>query len=208
MNHSNYVIFEILKYKIEFLDCLEFSLIYENQAKNKKEIKNNFTYLKNELKNGLYKEIVSSLFSSYHIVNKPMIEFIKKYHYKKAIKLTRQKKLSKLLNFNEAIIDCYETFNHIINSFTQENEIAKILDKKITSLTETSNNHFINFLFFNLYNLYLNCFCSNGKLKYKDSDIERLIKIINYCNLTNKFTNSINILKKEDKEEMYKELEN
>jgi len=208
MNNTNYVLFEIIKFKIEFLDCLEYSLISENQKIND-EVKNNFLYLRNELKNGLYKDITSSLFNSYKTVNKPIIKFVKSYNNKKIDKIIKNKKLNKILEYNENIIDCYENFNHIIASFTEEKEIRKNISNKILNLLEVSNKHFINFLFFNSYNLYLNCFYNkNINMIYIEKDIERLIKIINYANSDKSFEKSIDILKEENEEEIYKELEN
>lgn len=208
MNSTNYVLFEIIKFKIEFLDCLEYSLISENQKIND-EAKNNFLYLRNELKKGLYKDITSSLFNSYKAVNKSIIKFLKSYNYKKINKIINNKKLNKILDYNEIIIDCYETFNNIITSFTEEKELSKHISSKILNLLEISNKHFINFLFFNTYNLYLNClYNKNINIIYTENDIERLIKIINYANLDKSFEKSIDILKKENEEEIYKELEN
>lgn len=207
MDYSNYTLFEIIKYKIEFLECLEYSLLSNNLKE--KEIKNHLTYLNNNQKKGAYKEIISSLFNSYKDTNKSLIIFLKKYNYKKCIKLTKDKNISNLITYNEYLIDCHETFKYIINAFLEEKEIVQKLNKKIINLATTNNNHFINFMFFNTYNLYLNCFYNKEKnLKYTQEDIKRLIQIINYCNIDNKFENSINILKEDNEDKIYNELEN
>ena len=74
MDYSNYTVFEILKYKIEFLECLEYSLItYEL---NEKDIEQRLNYLTTDFKEGFYKELVSSLFSSYNLLNQPISLFL------------------------------------------------------------------------------------------------------------------------------------
>lgn len=206
MNYSNYTIFEIIKYKIEFLECLEYSLIPNDAKAN--EIESRMNYLNKDFKDGFYKEIISTLFTSYSLLNAPIIKFLKKNKTKKILKLTKRKNLKSLINYNENLIDAYETFNYIISAFTEEKEILENLDKKIINLININKKHFISFLFFNTYNLYLNCFYNkDGNLKHSNKEIERLIKIINYCNKENKFDKSINILKSDDENNIYKELE-
>jgi len=207
MDYSNYTLFEITKYKIEFLDCLEYSLISNNIKEE--DIKNRINYLNNDFKEGFYKEIVSTLFTSYNLLNKPIIHFLKKYNHKNILKLIKNKKVKHLITYNENLIDCHETFSYIISAFTEEEQIATKLDKKILNLIEINKKHFINFLFFNTYNLYLNCFYNKeNNLKHSNKDIENLIKIINYCNKEKEFDNSINILKEENEDKIYNELEN
>lgn len=206
MNYSNYTLFEIIKYKIEFLECLDYTLI--SNPNEDKDIKNHLIYLKNELNKGLYKEIVSTLFTSFNLLNKPIINFIKRYNYKKIIKLKSCKKLKYYLDFNEKIIECYETFNYIICSFTEEEKIYSKLDKRILDLINISKNHFNNFLFFNFYNLYLNCFYNKEKnLIYKRNDIKRLVSFLTYCNKESKFNNYIEVLKSENINKINEELE-
>ena len=206
MNYSNYTLFEIIKYKIEFLECLEYTLISDT-TKNF-EIKNHLTYLNNEFSNGNYHKIVSSLFTSYNILNKPIIYFLKTYKPKKINRIINKNKLEPIINYNENLIDCYTCFNNIITSIISEKEISKILSKKIIKLNEINKQHFLNFLFFNSYNLYLNCFYNKEKLlRYSNKDMERLVSIINYCNLEKNFNNSINVLKEEDETKIYQELE-
>ena len=67
MEHINYTLFEIIKYKIEILDTLEYSM--ETYKLNNEEIKKNLLYLKNNLNEGMYKDIISSLFTDYQRVN-------------------------------------------------------------------------------------------------------------------------------------------
>lgn len=206
MNHSNYTLFEIIKYKIEFSECLEYSLIDNTVTEN--DIKNHLAYLKNELNKGMYKEITSTLFTSFKFLNEPLINFTKKYNYKKAFKLKKTKKLKKHLNFNISLTNCYEAFNYIIKAFTEEEKISYLLDKKILDLITVSNEHFINFLFFNSYNLYINCFLSDKQnFKYSKKNTNQLISIIKYCNTDNKFDKFIDILKSKNKMKINEEFE-
>lgn len=206
MNHSNYTLFEIIKYKIEFSDCLEYSLIDNTNDEN--DIKNHLTYLKNELNKGEYKQITSSLFTSHKKINKQLIKFIKKYNSKKIFKIKKSLKLKKYLDFNIHLLDCYETFNYIIKAFTEDAKISCLLDNKILDLIKISNNHFINFLFFNSYNLYLNCFFrENSNLIYSDPDMKQLISILKYCNANKEFDKYIDVLKTENKIKINNEFE-
>ena len=113
MDYTNYTLFEIIKFKNEFLECLEYTLL-SNDIKQK-DIETRLLYLKSELKNGLYKNITSSLFLSFKHLNEYNIKFIKKYTVKKITKLNKTKKIKNILDYNENLINCYETFNYIIN---------------------------------------------------------------------------------------------
>ena len=114
MNYASYTIFEILKYKIEFLECLEYSLV-QNQNE-KKEIEKHLNHLKEQITIGEYQKIINSLFTSFNFLNKHMRKFIKKYNYKKIKKIHKCNKLKDYLKYNELMIDVYESFNNIINS--------------------------------------------------------------------------------------------
>ena len=206
MNKINYALFEIIKYKIEFLECLEYSLI--SDTIKKEDIKNHLNYLKNEFYEGNYHEIISSIYTSYKKINTSLLTFFKKYNYKKTNKIINKNKLKLLLNYNESLIDCYQCFNDIIQSIISEEQLSKDINKKIINLNNINENHFKNFLFFNSYNLYLNCFYNKDKLlKSSDKDIKRLVGIINYCNTNNEFNSSIDILKECNENNIYKELE-
>lgn len=206
MDYSNYTLFEIIKYKIEFLECLEYTLL--SNTLNKNNIKNHLTYLNNELNKGIYKEITSSLFTSSNLLNKPLIKFTKKYNYHKIDKILKKRKLKNYIKYNEYLINAYEILNYITNAFTEEEKIANLLDKQIIELINISNTHFINFLFFNSYNLYLNCFYSNNEnLYYSNKDMGKLISIINYCNKQESFNKFIQILKTENKTKINEEFE-
>lgn len=203
MDYSNYTVFEIIKYKIEFMECLEYSLTHKNITDE--QLIDQITYLNTQFKTGLYKEIVSSLFTSYNYLNEPLKRFLKKYKSKKITNVANSKKAIKLIKFNENIIDCYETFNYILSSFFTQEEILKKLDPRITELNKISDNHFIYFLFFNTYTMYIECLTNN--LAYKEKDLNRLIKILNYCNNNKTFDTYIEVLKKENIEDLYKETE-
>ena len=205
MNYSNFIVFEILKFKIEFLDSLEYSL--PTYTINKKEIKRNYIYLKNNFTNGQYKEILSSLFTSYNEINKALIIFFKNYNPSKISKMASSKHIDKKVNFNKYLIDSYENFNNILNAFIFEQEIKEKLDPQILELNEISNKHFIHFLFFNLYNLYLNHNNSNSLYKFKDKDIKEIVSLFKYCNKNQLFSFSLNILEKDNEENLHKELE-
>lgn len=207
MNHSNYTLFEIIKYKIDFLECLEYTLI--SNTIEKSAIKNHLTYLKNALNHGMYNQIISSLFTSFASLNVPLIKFLKKYNHSNIYKITKKRKLNNYIKYNENLIEIEETLNYIINTFTEEEKIASLLDKKIIDLITLSNTHFYNFLFFNSYNLYLNCFYGdNQNLHYSDKDLKKLISIINYCNKEKNFEKYIDILKTENKIKINEQFEN
>lgn len=203
MNNSNYTVFEILKYKIDFLECIEYSLT--SYTENKDEINKRFNLLKKDFKDGLYNEIVSTLFTSFKRLNEPISKFLNKYNYKKIIRMHEKKKISLLLKYNEHIIDAFETFNYILNAFLEEEQLVKLLDKKLIELINLNNEYFINFLFFNCYNLYLEF--DHEDFKYAKKDIERTIKILNYCNKNNEFIKEIETLKENNSDEIYKTLE-
>lgn len=206
MNHTNYTLFEIIKYKIVFFECLEYSL--NTNTKEKKEIKMHLSYLKNELNKGMYKEITSSLFTSFKLLNEPIIKFLDKYNYKKLFKLKNSNKLKHYLRFMEYILASNETFNYITKAFIDEEKIVSVLDKKILNLIDTSNDYFANFLFFNCYNLYLNCFFNDlYNLKHSNKHIKQLISIINYCNKEHNYDKFIEILKSENKIKINDEFE-
>ena len=99
MNHSNYTVFEILKYKIDFLECLEYSM--PSYTINKDEIAKKLSPLKKDFKDGLYKEIVSSLFTSFNKLNKPIRQFFKKYNENKLENIHNSKKIKELLKYKE-----------------------------------------------------------------------------------------------------------
>lgn len=197
MNHCNYTLFEILKYKIEFLDCLEYSM--ETYDINEKEIEKNINYLKNNFDNGIYKEIISTLFTDYEKVNPALIVFFKTYSPKQIIKIIKNKKAKKKINYIYHLINCHENLNSIITTFTNEKELKNKLDEHLLKLIKTNNYHFLNFLYFITYNMYAcTLYPNKTKLKFKKKDINDLITILNYCNKENEFENSIKILQKND----------
>lgn len=206
MDSSNYTLFEILKYKIEFLECLEYSLT--TYTVNEDDIKKRLTLLRSDLKQGLYKEIVSTLFTAFNKLNNPLKKFLKAYTYKKIIKINNSKKVKHLIDYNEKLIDAYETFTYIINAFLEEEQIAKVLDKKITKLITLNNEHFINFMFFNCYTIYLETvYSEDTKYTYSEKDITRTITLLSYCNKNNQFDSYIETLKNDDKDNIYNQLE-
>ena len=206
MNHFNYSLFEIIKYKIEFNEFLEYSLpTYEIDFK---DIEQKYKLIKSTYIDGLYKDIVSSLFEDYAFVNKPIENFVNTYTPKKILKMAKSKKLKEIVIYNQKIIDCYETFNSIISNIVNEKEVSKIIDKKITKLLETSNQHFSLFMFFNTYHTYIDCILNkHTKTKFKEIDLKNLAALINYCNKDNKYKNYIDILKQEDETKLNNEVE-
>lgn len=206
MNHFNYALFEIVKYKIEFNEFLEYSLpTYEIDFK---DIEQKYKLIKSTYTDGLYKEIISSLFEDYTFVNKPVDDFLKTYTPKRILKIAKRKKLRDLVIYNQKIIDCYETFNSIISNIVNEKEISKIIDKKITKLLETSNRHFSLFMFFNTYHTYIDCLLNKyTKTRFKETDLKNLAALINYCNKDDKYKNYIDILKHEDETKLNNEIE-
>ncbi len=206
MHKTNYTLFGILRYKIEFLECIEYTIL--SNTYKKENIQQRINYLENDFTKGIYKEIISTLFTSYNELNKPIIDFLNTYNPKTILKILQKNKLKNYLTFNEKLIDCYELFSYIISEFTQEEQISKSLDSNIKNLIFTNSDYFINVLFFNSYNLYLNCFFNkNKKISHSKKDIERLIKIMNYCNKENLFNHSITILEENNENDLYKELE-
>lgn len=203
MNNCNYTIFEILKYKIDFLECIEYSL--PSYTIKEEEIKERLSLLNHDFKDGMYKEIVSTLFTSYKKLNEPIRVFLKNYNLKKIIKINSKKSINKLLKYNETLIDCFETFNYIINSFLEEEQIIKLIDEKVLNLINVNNNYFDYFLFFNCYNIFLEF--SHDDFKYTQKDIKRTVQLLNYCNKNNKFKKELDVLKTEDSDKIYKELE-
>lgn len=180
MDYSNYTVFAILKFKIEFLDCLEYSLL--NYNVENKTIEDNINYLKKEFEKGMYKEIISKLFTSYDKLNEPISRFFKKYNYDNLIKMIKNQNIKEIIKYNECLIDCYETFKYILKSFLEEKEIICKLNKNIIDLDSISNTHFINFMFFNVYYRYV-----SSKETLSKSITKKIFKIINYCNKNNEF---------------------
>lgn len=197
MEHINYTLFEIIKYKIEFLDTLEYSM--ETYKLDNEEIKKNLLYLKKNLNEGMYKEIIFPLFTDYEKVNEYIFSFFKTYSYRKVIKMIKSKKVNLKIRFIKSIIDCHENLKYIVSSFTDEKEIAEKLDKRIINLIEVHNEHIKTFLFFIMFHLYINNLYPNKtKLKYKESDIKEIAAILKYCNDENKFEDYLNTLDKEN----------
>jgi len=206
MNYSNYTLFEILKFKIEFLDCLEYGMsICETP---KKEIKKSICYLKNNFENGTYKEIISTLFQNYQAVNDQLFDFFSIYPPRKAIKTAHSKKAFCKINYIFKMIDCYENISNIILAFTSEKEIKNKINKAVIDLININDEHFINFLYFTSFDLYINfLFPNKNKIKFKTQDLKQLISIIKYCNKNNLFTESIKILEESNEEKINREFE-
>lgn len=206
MNYCNYVLFEILKYKIELLDCLEYSM--ESSKASKVEITKNISYLKNNLKNGLYKDVLSDLFTNYELVNKHLISFFKKYPPKQVNKISKTKKAKKRIEYIKHIIECHENLNNLILSFTNEIEIKNKIEPQIIKLIKTNNSHFTLFLYFVTYNMYICSISQNKtKLKFKENDIKEIISIMKYCNTDNKFSDSMKILEENNELNINNEFE-
>ena len=180
MDYSNYTVFAILKFKVEFLDCLEYSLL--NYKVENESIKNNLTHLEEEFSNGIYKQIVSKLFTSFNKLNEPLFFFFKKYKYSKIVKIIESQNIKEIIKYNERLIDCFETFNYILSAFFEEKEIYSKLNEDIIKLSDISNRHFVNFLFFNIYYRYINL-----KDNLSKNIIKKLFRIMNYCNKDNEF---------------------
>jgi len=206
MNYCNYILFEILKYKIEFSECLEYAM--ETYELEKKEIEKNISYLKNNFEKGLYKDTISSLFTNYEAVNYSLVSFYKKHSAKSIIKMTTSNKLKTKIEYITYIVDCYENLNNIISTFMNEQEIYSKVEDKIKLLMETSNSHFINFLYFISYSMYLTCALKKEtKLKFSDTDIKSIISLMKYCNQNNLFSGSIAILEENDELKINNEFE-
>ncbi len=185
MDYSNYTVFAILKFKIELLDCLEYSLM--NYKVEEKTIKDTLSYLKNEFTNGTYKQIVSNLFTSYNKLNEPISSFLKRYNYNKIGKIIKNDNIKEIIKYNECLIVCFETFKYITNAFFEEKEILNKLNEDIIKLNTISNKHFINFMFFNVYYRYINL-----KDKLSKNITKKLFRIMNYCNKDNEFDDYLN----------------
>ena len=85
----------------------------------------------------------------------------------------------------------------------EEKEIAEKLDKDLLSLATLHNEHFKTFLFFIMYNLYINNLYPNKTiLKYKENDIKEIVAILKYCNDDNKFDDYLNVLDKNNELEI------
>ena len=206
MNYFNYTFFEILKYKIEFSSCLEYAS--ESYELKKEELAKNISYLKNSFESGMYKEIISSLFTNYEIVNKNLIDFFNKYNTHKIIKLTKTKKGVIRIDYIKSIIDCNQTLDHIVQSFISEEELKSKLDNKLLKLVETHKQHFLYFLYFVIYNMYIcSLYPNKTKVKYKDNDIKELAGLLKYCNNDILFDKSIEILEKNIELEVNNEFE-
>lgn len=205
MNTCNYALFEILKFKIEFLECLEYSM--ETYSLNETEITTNIVYLNNNFKNGMYKEIISTLFTDYAKINSSLKIFFNRYSTKKIIKMINSKSAAKKLSFIKNIIDCYHILENIIISFFDEAELKKHIHPKIIELQNTNSSHFINFLYFIMFNMY-NCshYPDKTKLIFKLKDIKEIISILKYCNKDNLFEKSFKILEENNEEKINEEL--
>lgn len=206
MNYFNYTFFEILKYKIEFSSCLEYAS--ESYELKKEELTKNISYLRNSFEGGMYKEIISPLFTNYEIVNKNLIDFFNKYNPRKIIKLTKAKKATIRIDYVKSIIDCNQTLDHIVQSFINEDDLKNKLDNKLLKLVQTHRQHFSYFLYFVIYNMYICSLYSNKtEVKYKDKDIKEIVGLLKYCNSDNLFTESIEILEKNVELEINNEFE-
>lgn len=200
MESLNFTLFEILKYKIEFLELLEYSLL--TYSPNQSEIAKHLSHLKSTLTKSLYKDILYPLFTSYKKVNKNIFTFLRKFSAKKITRMIDKKNLSNLLTYNECLIDCFESFNQIINSFIKESELIKKTDKRIIDLIEINSNHFKNFLFFNYLNYYISIFFQEEKIKHTKKDIKRIISVMKYCNKDNEFFYYMEALQKENEDKV------
>ena len=158
------------------------------------------------MQEGTYKDIISSLFTNYEHINKALIDFFSCYNPKKIIKLSKSKKVNSKIEYIKRIIDCYETLNSILLSFTKEEEIISKIEPKIKELIKTNDEHYLYFVYFIVYNMYISSFNSK-KPAYKEKDIKEIVSIIKYCNQNNIFNNSIEILKNSDELKINNELE-
>lgn len=195
MDYFNYTFFEILKYKIEFSSCLEYAT--ESYELKKEELEKNISYLKNNLESGMYKEIVTSLFTNCDMINENLSIFFKNFSISKIIKLTKTKKITPRISYIKSIVDCNHTLGNIIKSFLTEEELKNKLDKKILQLLKTHEKHYNHFLYFIVYNMYIcSLYPNKSKLKYKEEDIKDIVGLLKYCNNENIFDNSLKVLEK------------
>lgn len=205
MNHCNYTIFEILKYQLEFIEFLEYCM---NEYKpNKQEIKKNYCYLKRNLNEGTYKEIVSNLFTDYQTLTNELAIFFKFYKPSKIIKMNLSKRIAIKINYIQIIINCYESLKNITKAFINEPALKKETLQEIIQLSKTCNERFYYFLYFITYGLFINYTSDTSKLKYDEKDIKEIVSIIKYCNDNIDINNSINILESNDELQINNEFE-
>ena len=202
MNNCNYTIFEVLKYQLEFIEFLEYCM--DSYKPNKKEIKKNYLYLKNNLEEGTYKEIISSLFNDYKTIINELTTFFDYYKPKKITKIAPSKKENIKIRYIQNMINCYETLNNITLTFINEPSLKKETIVEITQLSKTCNERFYYFLYFISYGLFINI--EGNKIKYEEN-LKDLVSIIKYCNDNINITNSIEILKSDDQLKINNELE-
>lgn len=205
MNHCNYTIFETLKYQLEFIECLEYCM--DTYKPNKKEIKKNYFYLKDNLEEGTYKNIISKLFTDYQTITQELTTFFAYYKPSKIIKMAHSKKASIKINYIKNMINCYESLKNITLTFTNEPTLKKETIKEITQLFKTCNERFYYFLYFIVYGLFINQENNNNKIKYKKDDIKDIVSIIKYCNDNININNSIKILENNDELKINNEFE-
>ena len=132
MNNFNYALFEILKYKVDICELLEYGLPIYNIDTT--DINSKYTSIKSTYEDGTYKDIVQSLFTDYENINKAIKDFIQYYNPNTITKLSKCKRLKNIITYNKAIVDCYETISSVYTSILNEKDIYSITSKRIINL--------------------------------------------------------------------------
>ena len=200
MDYCNFTLFEVLKYKIEIENCLEYC--QEGFKSNIKDIEKNLVYLKSNFDSGSFYTNISVLYTDYNLINKPLIDFFETYKLKKIVKMIKSKKLDAKLEFMKMMIDCNVHLDNLMKAFEEEPEIAKRTNNKLKKLLLTSNNHFKHFCFFICYH-YVACHQYKKKvsIKYKKESLNELYAIINYLNSDGAFDSYLDSLDQNEEQD-------
>ena len=153
MHANNFTLYQLVKYHIELTEAMEYTLI--TYKYDEKELLERLYFLKTDYKNGFYHRITKKLFNKSKKLTQEIKYFVNHYNKKRIDQMVNDHNLHSRIQYNNDLYLAYASSKNIIDTFLNEEEINKNLEKSLLKLIKTTNEHFILFCLFNSINLYI-----------------------------------------------------
>ena len=177
MHQNNFTIYQAIKYHIELIEAMEYSLITYKYEEN--ELVARLTFLNDDFKKGFYHYITRLLLENQKALTLEIKAFLKKYNKKIIYEMYNDKNHHNRVIYNRDLYQAYITSNHIINLLLNESKIKETLENSLIDLFNISNKYFQLAYLFNNLNLYISSKTSifSDNLIYTLNQEDRLLML-------------------------------
>ena len=153
MHPTNYTLYHLLRYHIELIEAIEYSLI--TYKIDKEELDTRFKFLKEDYKKGFFNTITSQAFTDKSALTKELKYFLKHYNSKMINEIVNTHGLRERIEYLRDLSLAYNNSLTLINAFLNEEDIKNKLDNKLIDLINSANKYFNLASLFNCLNLFV-----------------------------------------------------